>query len=229
MNPLAHKHLFAALAILAVPVVMGADGNGCQGGDVNVGTDDPCVETGCSGQICAEEDVASDCSWTPIYACYQELGVCERSDEGECGWRPTQELQDCIDNGGPDPDPGGCVVTGCSGEICADEDMASDCQYQPEYACFAEHGICERSAGGTCGWRDTDELEACLADPRSPAEGACVRNNGDECESDADCTSGGCGGELCFNPAVSEGASTCDCSAPAFSCGCVQGQCVWYE
>src|SRR5687767_13755796 len=31
-----------------------------------------CRKTGCSGQICAEEDVVSDCMFKPEYACYRE-------------------------------------------------------------------------------------------------------------------------------------------------------------
>lgn len=122
-----------------------------------------------------------------------------------------------------------CVVTGCSGQICADEEAASTCEWTDAYACYTDYGICERDASGACGWRETPELEACLADPRVPAEGQCVRNSDDACASDADCVAGGCGGELCFNPDVSSGVSDCDCEAPALGCGCVLGHCTWFE
>jgi hypothetical protein len=219
-------HLVAfGLCVVAVPVLMGAEGNGC-GADVTVGSDEPCVVTGCSGQICADEDVASTCEWLDEYACYQDHGICERDAEGTCGWRPTAELAACLDDG-PEPDP--CVVTGCSNQLCAEEETPSTCEWTDEYACYQDHGICERDAAGVCGWRQTEELLACIEDPRTPAEGPCVRNAGDACTTDADCTAGGCGGELCYNPAVSEGASDCDCVAPPASCGCVAGQCAWYE
>ena len=77
-------------------------------------------------------------------------------------------------------------------------------------------------------YTSSEELLGCLENPRTPLEGTCVRNEG-ACESDADCTSGGCGGELCFNPALSEGVTTCECTAPAGGCGCINGQCAWYE
>ena len=55
----------------------------------------------------------------------------------------------------------GCVITGCSGQICADQEMATTCEFRPEYACY-ENAVCERQAGGECGWTQTAELIACL-------------------------------------------------------------------
>lgn len=66
---------------------------------------------------------------------------------------------------------------------------------------------------------------------RVAATGQCVRNANDSCTTDADCTTGGCGGELCFNPAASAGFTTCDCSTPVgpSGCGCVNNRCSWYR
>jgi hypothetical protein len=226
----AHRSIFGVVLFAALPLVTGASGDGC-GGDVVVGSDEPCKVAGCSGQLCVEPDDegASTCEWNDVYACYDQFGTCERAEDGTCGWRPTPELQGCIDAGGPAPEPSPCVVTGCSGQLCADEPMASTCEWTAAYACYGDYGICERDADGVCGWRQTEELTACLADPREPVSGACIKSSGDACESDADCIGGGCGGELCFNPNVSSGASTCECTAPALGCGCVQGQCTWFE
>lgn len=58
-----------------------------------------------------------------------------------------------------------CVVTGCSGQICADEHRFSTCQYRPEYACY-QSATCERQADGQCGWTETPELTACLQGSR---------------------------------------------------------------
>lgn len=129
--------------------------------------------------------------------------------------------------------PKACVVGGCSGQICAEEggSLGSTCEWLDVYACYQELGICERDALGECGFRQTPELAACVAaGGRLPASGLCVRNAGDACTSDLDCQAGGCGGELCYNPAVSGGASTCDCSTPdGPSCGCVSGTCMWWN
>ena len=55
-----------------------------------------CIVTGCSGQVCAEEDVITTCEFLPEYACYKNT-VCERQRDGECGWTETEELLSCIE------------------------------------------------------------------------------------------------------------------------------------
>lgn len=57
-----------------------------------------------------------------------------------------------------------CRATGCSGQICADEDRFSTCEFRPEYACY-QQATCEVQADGECGWTQTAELQACLANP----------------------------------------------------------------
>lgn len=60
---------------------------------------------------------------------------------------------------------GACYVGGCSGQICSDQEGAiSTCEFRPEYACYAE-ATCERQDNGKCGWTETPELSACLANP----------------------------------------------------------------
>lgn len=56
---------------------------------------------------------------------------------------------------------GACVVSGCSSEICSDEEMMSTCQFKPEYACYAK-AKCERLSSGQCGWNKTSEYKACI-------------------------------------------------------------------
>jgi hypothetical protein len=128
---------------------------------------------------------------------------------------------------------GGCVVGGCSGQTCEEpgSTLGGTCEWSDVYACYHAFGTCERGADAACGWRQTAELAACVAaGGHLPATGACVKNAGDACTTDLDCQAGGCGGELCFNPAASSGASTCECVAPAqASCGCVSGQCAWWK
>lgn len=57
---------------------------------------------------------------------------------------------------------GNCRPSGCSGQICADEDSVTTCEYRPEYACY-QSAICERQADGACGWRPTATLKTCLS------------------------------------------------------------------
>lgn len=54
-----------------------------------------------------------------------------------------------------------CHRTGCSGQICADEDVITTCEYRPEYACY-KNARCERQENGRCGWTETVELRSCL-------------------------------------------------------------------
>src|SRR5688572_5932129 len=71
--------------------------------------------------------------------------------------------------------------------------------------------------GGRCQPQQTS------GDDRVVASGSCVKNGNDACTSDADCSIGGCGGELCGG--LGEGGiSTCECAgpeAPVSGCGCV--------
>ena len=64
----------------------------------------------------------------------------------------------------------GCVVSGCSGQLCISEEEAaagggvSTCEFRAEYACYKE-ASCEPQTDGKCGWTQTTELAQCLANP----------------------------------------------------------------
>lgn len=64
---------------------------------------------------------------------------------------------------------GGCVVGGCSAQLCGEasdmEGMVTTCEYRDEYACY-QTARCERQASGQCGWTETSELNQCLANAR---------------------------------------------------------------
>ena len=67
----------------------------------------------------------------------------------------------------PNPEPFvalGCYVSGCSGQICSEQQGAiSTCEYKEEYACY-KTARCERQTNGQCGWTQTPALAACLGD-----------------------------------------------------------------
>lgn len=65
---------------------------------------------------------------------------------------------------------GGCVITGCNDQICSDRRVSTACVSSAQNACFAQEGICERSASGSCSWKSSDELNQCLA--RAAGSGA---------------------------------------------------------
>lgn len=56
---------------------------------------------------------------------------------------------------------GGCVISGCSSEICGEEERMSICIFRPEYACYKD-AKCGRQENGQCGWTVTKELNNCL-------------------------------------------------------------------
>ncbi len=57
---------------------------------------------------------------------------------------------------------GGCKVTGCSGQLCSNEDVITTCEFKEEYACY-KTAECKRQEDGKCGWTPTEELVMCLS------------------------------------------------------------------
>ena len=55
----------------------------------------PCFKTGCSGQVCADEEVVTTCEWRTEYECYK-TAKCERQANGKCGFTDTPELRRCL-------------------------------------------------------------------------------------------------------------------------------------
>ncbi|MFA7193817.1 MAG: hypothetical protein WC087_02790 [Candidatus Paceibacterota bacterium] len=59
-----------------------------------------------------------------------------------------------------------CYVGGCSSEVCSDrDDVATNCMYREEFACY-QTAKCERQSTGKCGWTETNELKVCLQNSR---------------------------------------------------------------
>ncbi|HXQ74731.1 MAG TPA: DUF6748 domain-containing protein [Pyrinomonadaceae bacterium] len=67
-------------------------GSGSGSGNVSL---KPCKKTGCSSQVCSDEDVITTCEFRPEYACYQKA-ACERQKNGDCGFTQTPELLRCL-------------------------------------------------------------------------------------------------------------------------------------
>jgi hypothetical protein len=170
--------VLGSLLIASPTLLMGADGNGC-GGDVDVGSDE-CVIGGCSGTVCAEPGGSLDgtCEWFDYYACYQDVGICERGADGACGWRQSDELTTCIEENQPVDPPEDCVIGGCSGTLCGEpgDDLGGTCEWLDHYACYQEVGVCERDTAGACGWRQSEELLTCIEEnqPVDPLLEACL-------------------------------------------------------
>ncbi len=76
-----------------------------------------------------------------------------------------------------------CIVTGCSGEICAPYPVSSTCVWLPEYECL-QLSYCDlltaQTGTQTCGWVQTPEYLECLENI----------NSFGECSADQDCPPG---------------------------------------
>jgi hypothetical protein len=55
----------------------------------------PCFKTGCSSQVCSDEEVITTCEWRTEYECYK-TARCERQSNGKCGFTDTPELRRCL-------------------------------------------------------------------------------------------------------------------------------------
>ena len=72
----------------------------CRAADCS--SDADCSRTGCSGQICAAQSVITTCEFREEFACYADPAIttCGCRD-GLCGFDPTPELSQCLNDGGP--------------------------------------------------------------------------------------------------------------------------------
>lgn len=55
-----------------------------------------------------------------------------------------------------------CMPTGCSGQLCSDTNVATTCEWKPEYDCYRS-AMCTTQNNGDCGWVMDDTLTRCLA------------------------------------------------------------------
>lgn len=62
------------------------------------GSTKPCMKTGCSSQVCSDQEVITTCEYRSEYECYKRA-KCERQSNGECGWTQTTELKSCLNRG----------------------------------------------------------------------------------------------------------------------------------
>jgi eight-cysteine-cluster-containing protein len=155
--------------LAAIPVLLGANDEGCEP-RVPIGNEElECITTGCSGEVCAEESIDTVCEWLPEYDCLS-LSTCEAQDSPdggrECGWTQTPEYLQCLEDLETPEDPE-CITTGCSGEVCAEESIDTFCEWLPEYDCLSL-STCEAQdspdGGRECGWTQTPEYLQCLED-----------------------------------------------------------------
>jgi eight-cysteine-cluster-containing protein len=83
--------------------------------------------------------------------------VVSRVDECGCSLPPECKLSECVD----DSD---CAIGGCSGEICANKEIAKEivtpCIWKEEYACFKLTSC--GCVDGKCKWKENKEFLKCI-------------------------------------------------------------------
>jgi len=93
--------VFVLVASFLSVMLVSSDLNRTNGTSNGTPTAGGCVPGGCSGQLCVDENEASNivttCEYSESYACYKSAS-CERQPDGECGWTMTEELQSCLDS-----------------------------------------------------------------------------------------------------------------------------------
>ncbi len=73
---------------------------------------------------------------------------------------PCDGLTDPTPTPVPTPVVDECIVTGCSGQVCASEPVVTTCEWTCVYGCY-DYAICEVQPTGVCGWTLTPEFETC--------------------------------------------------------------------
>lgn len=172
------KWWLSAMAIVGMLGLMGADEGNC------TGTDDP-IET-------AECAAVSDCEGLPHILCIGDWQCLNGQCDFKCDNSPECSAdEDCDDNENCDTETGKCVadeiecvVSGCSGEICAVESSASDCVWQDWFEClsFTE---CNLQSNSQCGFDQNEAFLECLANLEVCDEDA-------DCPADFECVDGAC-------------------------------------
>jgi len=78
-------------------------------------------------------------------------------------------VTDCMMSGNAICDAGqcieeeqGCVITGCAGQLCAEQVMGSDCGMEDWYICFEQTTCGNFAEDGGCGWEPNADFMQCI-------------------------------------------------------------------
>ncbi len=114
---------------------------------------------------------------TPVQGTQQDAAMPNKEKgEKESGGEPVSPTSDPMDekevqqkekkderNASKEQEAKGCIVTGCSSEICAEEPVITSCAWKESFTCY-QNAVCERQPSGECGWTPTLDLIACLTE-----------------------------------------------------------------
>jgi len=160
------------------------DGDKCDDEDPCT-LDDFCVDGKCVGESispdCLEEDIDGDGFTVKEGDCDDQNADIHPGAKEKCN-TVDDDCDGDVDEGVCQVE---CVVSGCSGEICAPEPMDSDCMWLPEYECLKLSVCGPFGEDGGCGWLKTDEYLECIDNIRVPEPEICDGKDND-CDGEVD-------------------------------------------
>ncbi len=189
----------------------------------------PCIETGCSGEVCSSETLFTPCVFEPWYECLELTKCGNFAADGSCGWQKNAAFEQCLkDHAGPKDScltdsecgpgqycaPGICPAAPCTPDYCPP--CYGTCEdVKPPNVCYGDQDC---GAGTHCSVSDGVCLPppGCKPGMNCPAvcTGYCVANGPQSCSDDADCDKGEyCGCSWDFAPPSADPA---DAAPPCF-------------
>ena len=261
-----------ALLAISVAACASPDGYPLELGESSSEYDEPCPDADGDGE-CDADDFTCNADGTPL-TCRRVAPSCPRGtvpevregcytdrcltwDEcADCELRPSVPREDPLydrfegtASANRCETSADCMVGGCSGEVCAAENVYTTCEllpYGPEGGCGCVEGQCvwhtrecappECRSDADCPDGQLCQDGTCVAPTCEPTPTVSPRDayydrfegtaSANRCETSADCVVGGCSGEVCAAETVY---TTCEVLpyGPEGGCGCVEGQCVW--
>jgi Cys-rich repeat protein len=185
-----------------------------------------CVQSGCSGEVCAAEAVYTDCMVKDWFKCLPLTKCGQFAADGSCGFEQNEAFVKCMAGGGcwsdaDCPDGYQCLLADCGiGMDCAGKGV---CEKKPDPSCQSD---ADCQPGQYC--RQEAVCPPCVSDPVNPCKVACQVKGTCEplptgCMSDAECPEG----YYCeFNGAYCGGAEKPDPSDPSGAPMYCGGTCV---
>ncbi|HYE59772.1 MAG TPA: PQQ-dependent sugar dehydrogenase [Candidatus Kapabacteria bacterium] len=69
-------------------------------GEAMAQADHGCFRTGCNNEVCGDSVKETDCTVVSHYVC-NDLSICERQANGQCGWTETDASRQCLEDDYP--------------------------------------------------------------------------------------------------------------------------------
>lgn len=203
-----------------------------------------CMASGCSGEICATEPMASACIWLEWFACLK-LTVCEAQPDGTCGFTPNEAFLACMSGQPCHADLACPPGTICSDGVCVDapcipseevcDGIDNNCDGIVDEGCFdpqckavkpGTHGACKMLLGFFFDGRQCYQEGGCDCAPDCDAMFDTMEACQAACEPLACTTAADCPSGVCLNGVCALGPACAVDSDCAMFETCSDGLCV---